>query len=233
MSEVSRRKLLGWTALTPLAGAAAFTVGGAAVQAAAQAAASGPLARHQKGKPTQSQLARQRIQRLHLPNVPLLTHEGKQVRFYDDLIKDKIVTLNFFYTRCDEICPGVTANLGQVQKLLGADVGKQVFMYSFSLKPEEDDVPTINKYRSLFHAKPGWTFFTGKPADLEQIRRGIGFQYPDPAIDRDKTQHIGNVRYGNEPLMLWAACPGLANASYLAESISWMLRPETNRIQKS
>jgi len=33
--------------------------------------------------------------------------------------------------------------------------------------------------------------------------------------------------------MLWAACPGLANASYLAETVSWMLRPETNRIQKS
>lgn len=226
MSEVSRRKLLGWTALAPLAGAAAFTAGGAAVQAATQAATTA-------GKPTKSQLARQRIQRMHLPNVPLLTHEGKQVRFYDDLIKDKIVTLNFFYTKCDEICPGVTANLAQVQKLLKADVGSKLQMYSFTLKPEEDDVEAIRKYRALFHAQPGWTFLTGKPADMEQIRRGIGFQYPDPAIDKDKSQHIGNVRYGNEPLMLWAACPGLANASYLAESISWMLRPETNRIQKS
>ena len=61
----------------------------------------------------------------------------------------------------------------------------------------------------------------------------IGFKYPEPAIDKDKTQHIGNVRYGNEPLMLWAACPGLSNARYLAETISWMVRPETNRIQKS
>jgi len=226
MSEVSRRKLLGWTALAPLAGAAAFTAGAAAARTATQAAATA-------GKPSQSQLARQRIQRLHLPNVALLTHEGKKVRFYDDLIKDKIVTLNFFYTRCDEICPGVTANLAQVQKLLGADVGTKLFMYSFTLKPEEDDVTAISKYRSLFHARPGWTFLTGTPADLEQIRRGIGFQYPDPAIDQDKSQHIGNVRYGNEPLMLWAACPGLANASYLAETVSWMLRPETNRIQKS
>jgi protein SCO1 len=226
MTEVSRRKLLGWTALAPIAGAAAFTAGGAAVQAVAQAAEAA-------GKPTTSELARQRIQRTHLPNVPLLTHEGRKVRFYDDLIKGKIVTLNFFYTRCDEICPGVTANLAQVQKLLHADVGTKLFMYSLSLKPEEDDVAAISKYRSLFHAGPGWTFLTGKPADLEQIRRGIGFQYPDPAIDKDKTQHIGNVRYGNEPLMLWAACPGLANAGYLAETISWMVRPETNRIQKS
>jgi protein SCO1 len=208
MADISRRKMLGWTALAPLAGAG-----------------SEPL--------TKSQMARQRIQRMHLPNVPLLTHEGKRVMFYDDLIKDKIVTLNFFYTKCDEICPAVTANLVTVQKLLGADVGTKLFMYSFTLKPEQDDVRAIADYRKMFHAKPGWTFLTGKPEDLEQIRRGIGFQYPDPAIDKDKTQHIGNVRYGNEPLMLWAACPGLGNAPYVAESISWMLRPNTNRIQPS
>jgi protein SCO1/2 len=221
MADISRRKLLGWTALAPLAGATAL-VAGTTVKAAVRDA-----------RPTQSELARQRIQRMHLPNVPLLTHEGKRVMFYDDLIKNKIVTLNFFYTKCDEICPMVTANLAQVQKRLGTDVGTKLFMYSFSLKPEQDDVSAIRAYRELFHARPGWTFLTGEPADLEKIRRGIGFQYPDPAIDKDKTQHIGNVRYGNEPLMLWAACPGMANATYVAESISWMLRPETNRIQPS
>ena len=143
------------------------------------------------------------------------------------------MTVNFFYTRCDEICPGVTANLAMVQKLLGAELGTRVFMYSLTLKPEEDDVKAVRDYRQLFHAQPGWTFLTGKPADLEAIRRGIGFQYPDPAVDQDRTQHIGNVRYGSEPLMLWAACPGMANARYLAESISWMLRPDSHRVQGS
>ncbi len=225
MTDISRRKMLGWTALAPLAGATAFAAGGAAVAGANTSANNEQL--------TKSQLARQRIQRLHLPNVPLLTHEGKRVMFYDDLIKDKIVTLNFFYAKCDEICPAVTANLAIVQKLLGADVGTKLFMYSFTLKPEMDDVAAIRDYRAMFHAEPGWTFLTGKPQDLEKIRRGIGFQYPDPAIDEDKTQHIGNIRYGNEPLMLWAACPGLGNAPYVAEAISWMLKPNTNRIQPS
>ena len=226
MAEVTRRNMLGWTALASVAGGAvALTANQAAAAAVKAATAPGPT--------TVSERARRRIQQQHLPNVPLVTHEGKPVRFYDDLVKGKIVTMNFFYTRCDEICPGVTANLAQVQKLLGADFGTKVQMYSLSLKPEEDDVPTIRKYREMFHAQEGWTFLTGKPEHMEEIRRGIGFKYPEPAIDKDKTQHIGNVRYGNEPLMLWAACPGLANAKYLAETISWMVRPETNRIQKS
>ncbi len=179
-------------------------------------------------EPTVSDLARQRLQQLHLPNVPLVTHEGKKVMFYDDLIQGKVVTLNFFFAKCDEVCPLVTANLAKVQKLLGADLGTKLFMYSFTLKPEEDDVDAIRRYREMHHARPGWTFLTGKLEDLEKIRKGIGFTYPDPKIDGDKTQHIGNVRYGNEPLMLWGSCPGMARTQFVAESISWMIRPEGN-----
>ncbi|MGC2696077.1 MAG: SCO family protein [Candidatus Angelobacter sp.] len=211
MAELTRRKLLSWAAMAPLAGATA-AVAGKTGKATVQGAS-----------PTVSDLARQRIQRLHLPNVPLLTHEGKRVMFYDDLVKNKAVSLNFFFAKCDEICPVVTSNLAKVQKLLGADVGTKIFMYSLTLKPEEDDVETIRRYRQMYNAKPGWIFLTGKPEDMEKIRRGIGFSYPDPAIDKDKTQHIGNVRYGNEPLMLWGACPGMAHPSFVAESISWMV----------
>ena len=212
MADITRRKLLSWTAITPLA-------------AAAVAGTTGKTTPNQ-GAPTVSELARQRIQRLHLPNVPLVTHEGKRVMFYDDLVKDKAVSLNFFFTKCDDICPMVMANLVKVQKLLGADVGTKLFMYSFTLKPEEDDVEAIRHYRQTLNAQPGWTFLTGKPEDMENIRRGIGFTYPDPAIDKDKTQHIGNVRYGNEPLMLWGACPGMARVNFVAESISWMIYPD-------
>jgi protein SCO1 len=221
MADISRRKLLSWTAMAPLAVAA-----GAMIGTNGTAAIVG-------NKPTTSDLARRRLQRLHLPNVPLVTHEGQRVMFYDDLIKGKIVTMNFFFAKCDEVCPRVTANLAKVQQLFGADLGKRIFMYSFTLKPEEDGVNAIRDYREMYGAKPGWTFLTGKSEDLEKLRRGIGFSYPDPAIDKDKTQHIGNVRYGNEPLMLWAACPGMAHAEYLAESIGWMIRPETNRVQAS
>jgi protein SCO1/2 len=221
MAELSRRKLLGWTAMAPLAVATTSVAGGVGAAVVESA------------KPTTSELARRRIQRLHFPNVPLVTHEGKQVMFYDDLIKGKIVTMNFFFAHCDGICPMVNANLAKVQKIFGADLNTKIFMYSFTLKPEQDDVKAIREYRAMYHAQPGWTFLTGKSEDLEKIRKGIGFTYPDPAIDADKTQHIGNVRYGNEPLMLWAACPGMAHAEYLAESISWMIRPETNRIQPS
>jgi protein SCO1 len=221
MPDVSRRKFLSLTAALPLAAGAA---GGAAL-------GTGPLS--SAPALTQSERARRRIQQQHLPNLPLINHEGKQVLFYDDLIKDKAVTLNFFFTHCDEICPLVTANLAKVQKLLGNQVGRDIHMYSFTLKPEEDTVDVIRDYRGKYGARPGWSFFTAKPEDMEKLRRAIGFSYPDPAVDQDKTQHIGNIRYGNEPLMLWSACPGMAHAKWIAETFEWMVHPEQSRVQPS
>jgi protein SCO1 len=225
MSKLSRRNvlgLLGMAGMAPLVGSA-LEAGGA---------------RDGLGRTfpvvderTLSAQARSRIQQQHLPNILLTSHEGKQVRFYDDLVKDKAVTLNFFYAHCDEVCPLVTANLAKVQKILGHQVGLDIHMYSFTLKPEEDTVDAIRKYREKYHAGPGWTFFTAKPDDMEKLRKAIGFTYPEPEIDKDKTQHIGNVRYGNEPLMLWSACPGMARAEWIAETFEWMVHPEQNRVQ--
>jgi protein SCO1/2 len=168
--------------------------------------------------------AREKIRQRYFPNVLLRNQENKEVRFYDDLLKGKIVTINFFYANCEGICPVVTANLVKVQKLLAQHVGKDIFMYSITLKPEDDGPEALKEYEKMHGIGPGWQLLTGKPGDIETLRKSLGFTYPNPLIDKDKSQHIGNIRYGNEPLMLWAACPGMAHPKWIAESISWVVR---------
>ena len=175
---------------------------------------------------------REKIRSRHLPNVLLTTHEGKKVRFYDDLIKDKIVVLNFMYATCEGVCPRITSNLQQVQKLLGDRVGRDIFFYSITLKPEKDTPQVLKKHVAMHKIRPGWLFLTGAPADIELLRRKLGFTDPDPVRDRDTANHIGNVRYGNEALMLWAAAPGQSKASAIAESILWVDWPKTEPAAK-
>src|SRR5262249_31046909 len=151
-----------------------------------------------------------RIQRRYFPNLTLRTHEGRAVRFYDDLIKGRIVTLNVMYASCEGVCPRITANLVKVQRLLGDRVGRDLFMYSITLKPDEDTPDVLREYMRMHDISRGWTYLTGTRDDIEQLRRSLGFTNPNPALDQDVSQHIGNIRYGNEPLMLWAACPGQA-----------------------
>jgi protein SCO1/2 len=159
----------------------------------------------------------------------LTTHEGKAVRFYDDLIKDKIVTINLIYATCNKTCPTVTANLAKVQELFGDRVGRDIFMYSITLKPEVDTPEVLRKYAEVHGAGPGWLFLTGEPRDVELLRRKLGFVDPDPVVDADKSSHTGNVRYGNEALQLWAACPGLASPEWIARSISWVAGAESGK----
>ena len=47
----------------------------------------------------------------YLPNATVITHDGKTLQFYDDLIKDKIFVISFLFTTCKDICPLATARL--------------------------------------------------------------------------------------------------------------------------
>lgn len=164
----------------------------------------------------------------YFPDVVLRTHEGKEVRFYEDLIKGKAVMINFMYARCEGICPGNTANLRKVQRLLGDAVGSKIFMYSITLKPEEDTPEVLATYAAAHGVGPGWQFLTGDPDDIELLRQKLGFTDPDPELDQDKSTHVGVVLYGSEPHQQWAACPGMAEPAVLAEQVLWMV-PEHER----
>lgn len=162
---------------------------------------------------------RELIRRTRLPNVELITHEGRRVRFYDDLVRDRKVVVNFMYAHCQGICLPVTHNLVRVQKLLGDRVGRDLFFYSITLKPWEDTPAVLDRYAREHGVGPGWRLLTGSRTACETLRRKLGFTDPDPSLDRDPRNHAGNILYGNEPLMLWAACPGQADPAWIALSI--------------
>ena len=166
--------------------------------------------------------SRERIRQRYFPNLVLTSHEGRKVKFYDDLVKDKIVVFNMFYAKCEGICSPVTRNMVRVQSLLGDRVGKDIFFYSFSLKPKEDTVPALQHYAEIHKVKPGWLFLTGSPDDMELLRRKLGFVDPDPEVDKDTSNHIGVLKYGNEPLQRWGGCPGMQAPDAIAEAISWV-----------
>ena len=215
MMSKDRRNLLKMFAVAPFAG-------GLLTQASAQTF-----------KPTKAMSSRDMIREHYFPNVVLTTHEGKKVRFYDDLLKDKIVILNFMYVKCKGICMPITMNLVKVQRLLGDRVGRDIFFYSITLKPEEDTPKALKEYAMMHRVGPGWLFLTGDPKDCEMLRRKLGFVDPNPQVDADTTRHIGNIRYGNEPLQMWAACPAQANAEWVAKSILGVDRPKAPQPKKA
>jgi protein SCO1/2 len=156
----------------------------------------------------------------HFPNPALQTHRGKTIRFYDDAVRgNKVVLFNMMYTGCANICPPNTANLMQVQGMLGGRMGREVFFYSLSLQPELDRPADLQAF-AIRHGLPeGWTFLTGQRKDIDEIRRALGFFDPDPAVDANLAQHTGMVRLGNDALDRWSMMPSLLSPAKLARSI--------------
>lgn len=181
---------------------------------------------------TSQKTPRQRLAERSFPNVTLTTHDGKKVKFYDDLLKDKIVLINFMYVKCEGICPGTTANLVKVQKLLGDRMGKDIFMYSITLKPEEDSAKDLAEYARAYKVGPGWKFLTGSPKDIDLLRRKLGFIDRDPVRDANKSNHIGMLRWGNEPHTMWSACPAMLAPAKIVKELSLVDWPTADEAQE-
>jgi protein SCO1/2 len=163
----------------------------------------------------------------YFPNVPLITQDGKTVRFYDDLLKGKIVALYLMYTTCQFSCPLETARLAQAQRLLGDRVGKDIFFYSISIDPKHDTPAVLKTYAEQYHAGPGWLFLTGKQEDIDLISRKVGlYSEPDPA---NRDGHTPFLMIGNVPAGQWMKNSALDNPRFLATMIGQFLDSWQNR----
>lgn len=162
----------------------------------------------------------------YFPDVLLTTHEGKQVRFYQDLLKDKVVAINFMFTSCENVCPAETARLSQVASLLGDRVGEDVHFYSISIDPEVDTPEALARYRERFDVGEGWTFLTASRETSDLIQRKLGLLVEE--LD-DPNDHDASLVLGNEANGRWIRRSPYDNpkslAQLLAESLQNGRRP--------
>ena len=132
----------------------------------------------------------------YFPNVPVVTQDGKPLRFYDDLIKGKIVLVSFMYTTCADLCPVTTSRLAALQEKLGDAMGRDIFFISVSVDPEHDTPEMLKAFADAFDAGPGWQFLTGKPSDISQITEKFGDRSSEPG--RGLQDHRNEILLGND-----------------------------------
>jgi protein SCO1/2 len=154
----------------------------------------------------------------YFPNVPLTTQDGKQVRFYDDLVKGKSVAINIIYTSCTDECPLETARMAEVQRLLGGHVGKDVFFYSISIDPEHDTPSVLKNYSEKFDVRPGWLFLTGKKEDIQLLTKKLGLSRSSDLINKDG--HASSLMLGSDPTGQWMRNSAVDNPKFLATTMA-------------
>lgn len=110
----------------------------------------------------------------YFTDLPVITHDGRQLRFFTDLLKDKIVLINLFYSQCENSCPMVHSKLSKLQTLLEGYMGKSIFFISITIDPEPDTPEALAKYAQNFKPGEGWTFVTGNPEHIKTITSKLG-----------------------------------------------------------
>ncbi len=154
--------------------------------------------------------------KMTIPDLELLNQDGKRIRFYSDLVKDKVVVINFIFTTCTTICPPLGATFARVQKEMGERVGRDVHFISISVDPATDTPERLKAWGQKFNAGSGWTFVTGDKPGMNQLLKALASSSARPE------DHSPTIIIGNEAKGQWTRTYGLAKPSQLVKIINDM-----------
>lgn len=149
----------------------------------------------------------------NIPDVELLDQDGRRVRFYSDLVRGKVVAINFIFTTCTTVCPPLGATFARVQRELGERAGRDVHLISISVDPATDTPERLKAWGAKFKAGPGWTFVTGAKPQVDELLRALA------ASSARREDHTPTVLVGNEASGQWARAYGLAAPSKILRII--------------
>ncbi len=154
-------------------------------------------------------------------NALLRTQDNNEVRFYDDLIKGKQCVINLMYAQCHGACPLVTTVMKRTYRDLKDRMGKDLFFYSISVKPQDDSPEALKHYAEMRNADlPGWYFLTGDAYDIETIRFRL-FNMGHIGVDTDFAMHSGTFRIVNDATNYWGHAGAFASQQHILQRISW------------
>ena len=187
---------------------------------------------HQEAQEAQApapevQAAQDRETRLRIPDMALTNQEGKPIHFYTDLVKDKVVAMNFIFTTCTTICPPMGANFSRLQDELGDRLGRDVQLVSVSIDPTTDTPQRLKAWGEKFSASSAWTFVTGLKTDVDQVLRELEVLSPD-FKDHGPVVLLVNDRTG-----AFRRVNGLTPPAKLASMLDEMLDSETASLETS
>ncbi len=158
--------------------------------------------------------------RAYFTDTELLDQDGKRVRFYSDVLKDRVVLLNVVYTSCKDACPLITRKLNEVRQALGEPLAQRVHFISISSDPERDSPQALKDYaREQGADDPNWVFLTGARADIDIVLGRLG------QLSRSAEEHSTLLIAGDVANKRWSKIRPDAPPSAVAERLKLLAEP--------
>lgn len=135
----------------------------------------------------------------HVKNIRFTNQLGKTVDL--DSLKGKIIVIDFFFSRCPGICPGLAKSMKKLQDSYTNSRDSIVQFISISVDPEHDSVPQLRKFADRFTSNhDSWWFVAGNKKEtydfaFQELKASIADTEVDTAfihtenfflLDRDR-----------------------------------------------
>lgn len=158
------------------------------------------------------------VAKMTIPDIEVLDQNGHPLHFYRDLVKRKVVAINFIFTTCTTICPPMAATFSRIQTLMGRKIGGKAYLISISVDPVTDTPERLKAWSAKFGARPGWTLVTGDKTKIDTLLSDLG------GLTAGKWDHSPTVLIGNDATNEWTRAYGLAPAARLVSLIEGMMK---------
>lgn len=122
----------------------------------------------------------------------LVAPDGRKLRFYSDVLKDRVVLINFIYTTCGDACPMITHSLTVAKRTLGDEFGRDIRFVSLSIDPARDTPSDMGRFAAKYDAQHAeWLFLTGAKPEMDKVLKKLG------AFTEDPQDHFTGIIIGN------------------------------------
>jgi protein SCO1/2 len=160
--------------------------------------------------------------KMTIPDAEVLDQDGKKLRFYTDLIKGKVVVINFIFTTCAYICPMQGSSFSKLQAELGERLGEDIYLISISTDPLTDNPEKLKAWGERFGVKRGWTLVTGEKKQMDELLLAL-------AGDTARTgEHSPIALIGSDKKGIWIRAYGLEGPKRMIEIIITLLNSGRN-----
>jgi protein SCO1 len=106
-----------------------------------------------------------------VPPFELVDHEGHELT--EQALRGHPTIVDFVFTRCDTICPVISARMARLQEKLSDREAASIQLVSISVDPNHDTPEKLAAYAAKLGARPDkWLFVTGPLGRIKRLVEG-------------------------------------------------------------
>jgi cytochrome oxidase Cu insertion factor (SCO1/SenC/PrrC family) len=118
--------------------------------------------------------------RNYFTDTEVIDQNGKKLRFYSDVLRNRVVLISFIFTNCEYSCPMLAQKLKQARGLMVPAIKDDVWFVTLSVDPERDTPESMKQFAEKQGVDESrWIFLTGEKQNVELLVKKLGQYTPD------------------------------------------------------